>query len=128
MIDNMVDENHSDSEAMVVSVGGTEELGKDVRVVTPEFNFVARSFHDMPGNFVMEILMTPPPMVTAKKISLMKLAMPPEEARKMELASFNEAYDAMQAWIAESNVKRVEREQKYDLEDAPMLPGLSDFI
>ncbi len=116
MINNMADEitgatdpfvsGEPDSDYEPVEAG----VGSDVRVVTPEYTLHARSFHDMPLAFVTDILMSPPPISTIKKIGLMKLALTPDSLTQIEVVSFNEAYDLMNAWISASNDKRRQRE------------------
>lgn len=76
-----------------------------VHVESPVWAGDVMAMHDMPYQFVMDILITPQPFDTLKTLGLLKLAMGPE-SDKLELATFAEVMELTTSWVEASNEKR----------------------
>lgn len=73
-----------------------------VQVESKLYTGEAISMHDMPHQFVIDIIATPAPLSALKTMGLFKLAIG-GDADRLESASFIELYEAMNAWVDASN-------------------------
>ncbi len=104
MIENMAIEDETQAAADIGDdpvVFGTP----DIVVHTDAVDVCAIAMHDLPVEMVLAAMTMPEPFKTVHTMGMFNLALG-ADSTKLELASFNEAHDAMSLWIAGSNRKR----------------------